>query len=91
MLRQFDRWTNGKIATWVNYYIFGIIITTLFFVSQGYAESIKFVQWWDEYFPQKYEQSGSYAYSRKITTLQFEDLDDDGIKNDTLVCEEFSM
>jgi len=57
----------------------------------SYAESVKLVQWWDEYLPQKFERGASMGYSRKVISQQEQDLNGDGVYNDALVCREFSM
>ncbi|MBE9563198.1 MAG: hypothetical protein IMF12_10095, partial [Proteobacteria bacterium] len=75
-------------------YILIYIITTitLGINSIAYAESVKIVQWWDEYFPQKFEQSSvSYRYSHEIQAQSEQDVDNDGIYDDVVVCQAFSM
>jgi len=60
-------------------------------IPLSYAESVKLVQWWDEYLPQKFEKRVSMSYSRKGISQQEQDLNGDGVYNDALVCREFSM
>ncbi|OQW92650.1 MAG: hypothetical protein BWK78_01020 [Thiotrichaceae bacterium IS1] len=55
------------------------------------AESTKFVQWWDAYFPTK-DEVASYSYrSQSPYSSQYQDVNQDGIYNDALVWYEFSM
>ncbi len=55
-----------------------------------YAESVKLVQWWDAYFPSK-EQTVNYQYrSSKPHSVQYQDVNQDGIYNDALVWYELS-
>ena len=68
-----------------------MLATILGLVPSSYAESVKLVQWWDEYLPQKFERGASMGYSRKTQSQQKQDVDGDGVYNDALVCREFSM
>ncbi len=73
----------------VLFYIFSAMI--LGQIPLSYAESVKLVQWWDEYLPQKFESNASMGYSIKTQSQQYQDVDGDGVYNDALVCKEFSL
>jgi hypothetical protein len=68
-----------------------MLATMLGLTPLSYAESVKLVQWWDEYLPQKFESGASMGYSRKTISQQEQDVNGDGVYNDTLLCKEFSM
>lgn len=55
------------------------------------AESVKFIQWWDEYLPQRQDKNVEVAYGRSRETSHFLDLNQDGIENDSQVCIPFDM
>jgi hypothetical protein len=54
-----------------------------------YAESVRFVHWWDAYVQ---PQSGGPAYqSNGLKSVQYQDVNKDGIYNDALVWYDFTM
>lgn len=56
------------------------------------AETVKIVQWWGEYIPQRYEQTVNPYYRSSLPdSLQFLDLDANGEYNDSLVWYPFSI
>jgi hypothetical protein len=55
------------------------------------AESVKYLQWWDEYVPKQSELPTSLAYDRERIIEHFLDIDGDGVENDTMVCKPFNM
>ncbi len=70
--------------------------TILFFFfyllsANTYAESIKFLQWWDEYIVQRIDRSGAVGYGRKTQAEQGLDVDNDGINNDSRLCIPFNL
>jgi hypothetical protein len=72
--------------------VYSAMATMLGLTPMSYAESVKFLQWWDEYFPQKFEYgSVAYGYSRKTESQQHQDVNGDGVYNDALVCKKFSL
>jgi len=70
------------------------LISILFVVStfpiSANAESIKLVQWWDEYLPQRDEANGELKYARSVQRTYDADLDDDGAEDDAQLCIPFS-
>lgn len=57
----------------------------------SHAESVKFVQWWNAYFPPK-SQTANYGYrSETPNSSQYLDVNGDGVYNDALVWNRFSM
>ncbi|RKZ36161.1 MAG: hypothetical protein DRQ49_18365 [Gammaproteobacteria bacterium] len=72
--------------------VYSAIVTMLGLTPMSYAESVKFIQWWDEYFPQKFEYSKvAFGYSRQTESQQYLDVNGDGVYNDALVCKKFSL
>jgi hypothetical protein len=71
----------------------GLLATTLlgFTPLATIAEPIKLVQWWDAYLPSK-EQKTNYNYrSTTPYSMQYQDVNGDGVYNDALVWYEFSL
>ncbi len=69
--------------------IINLIIIAISFISPAYAESAKFVQWWGEYLP-KHDKIYPGGYRNK-NSMQYQDLDKDGIYNDALIWYEFDL
>lgn len=67
------------------------ILTLCFYNTVVPAESIKFVQWWDQYLPMKTSITGAYRGTLEMNSKQKLDLDNDGVKNDSLVWYDFSL
>ena len=70
----------------VLFYIFSAMI--LGQIPLSYAESVKLVQWWDEYLPQKFESNASMGYSIKTQSQQYQDVDGDGDTEELIVTTE---
>lgn len=68
-----------------------IIVLEFILTINSYAESVKIVQWWDEYLPQKFERDAYLGYSGEVTSQQKQDLNGDGIHNDASVCRAFNL
>lgn len=70
--------------------LFPVILTLFNLIPAVHAESIKFVHWWDEYLPNKKEfRKVDYTYMKKSQVLHHQDVNNDGIQNDSLVCKPF--
>jgi hypothetical protein len=71
----------------------GIVMMLQGFTSPAIAESVKFVQWWDEYMPQGYGAGTGNGWYRGNSgySIQKQELNGDGVYNDTLVFYTFSM
>ncbi|WP_353571310.1 hypothetical protein [Candidatus Albibeggiatoa sp. nov. BB20] len=63
----------------------------LLFSSLSWAESVKYLQWWDEYLPTREELPTSLIYNQKAVVKHHLDIDGDGVKNDTLLCRPFKI
>ncbi|MFK5969768.1 MAG: hypothetical protein QM487_06565 [Candidatus Marithrix sp.] len=69
--------------------IISLIIIMTSFISPVYAESAKFVQWWGDYLPKHGKiYPGGY---RNRNSIQYQDLNEDGIYNDALIWYEFDL
>jgi len=71
-----------------------IILLFILFISllpPAYAESVKYLQWWDEYLPLRKEMTTNVAYGRAYEVIYDLDLDDDGVAKDTKLCIPFSL
>lgn len=69
-----------------------LIIFALFSLqTSAYAESVKFIQWWDQYIPLKSNVTGAYRGTLDMSSTQQLDLDEDGVSNDALVWYDFSL
>ncbi|MCV6638002.1 hypothetical protein [Candidatus Albibeggiatoa sp. nov. NOAA] len=66
-------------------------VSLLLFSSFSHAESIKYLQWWDEYLPTREELPTSLIYNQKAVIEHHLDIDGDGVENDTLLCRPFKM
>lgn len=67
-----------------------ILSILLFTPLSTVAESVKMVQWWDAYLPSK-EVKATYGYrSAPPYSVQYQDVNRDGVYNDALVWYEFS-
>ncbi len=68
-----------------------IFVSLLLVLSNGGAESIKYLQWWDEYLPTREEAPTSLIYNQKMM-IEFDlDLNNDGVKNDMSLCRPFKI
>jgi hypothetical protein len=67
-------------------------VTAISLISTpSFAESTRFVHWWNDYFPLK-DEKAMYSYRGKIAnSLQYQDVNHDGIYNDALLWYEFSL
>ncbi|MEK7991848.1 MAG: hypothetical protein VSS52_012635, partial [Thiotrichaceae bacterium] len=63
-----------------------IFFNLLLFASYSWAESVKYLQWWDEYLPTREELATSLSYRGDYVVTHHLDLNDDGIENDTRIC-----
>jgi hypothetical protein len=78
---------NPKSIFSILHFPFSILLTIPLATS---AESVKMVHWWDAYFPSK-EEKATYSYrSASPYFIQYQDVNRDGVYNDTLVWYEFS-
>jgi len=68
-----------------------LLIPMLGLTRSGYAESVKLVQWWDEYLPQKFERDAYVGYSGEVVSQQEQDLNGDGVYKDASVCRAFNL
>jgi len=76
----------------MKYVLVGTVMATILGLTPIiHAESVKLVQWWDEYLPQKREKIAYMGYSRTTISLQSQDVNGDGIYDDALLCREFSI
>lgn len=57
----------------------------------SFADSVKYLQWWDEYLPQREESTAALGYNRDYTIKHFQDYNDDGVANDTIICQPFRL
>jgi len=72
-----------------------IVFNLLLIQLPSQAQSTKFVQWWDEFHPRKDDPvsigNAWYRSQRSPYDLQGQDLDGDGVANDSLVWYPFSI
>jgi hypothetical protein len=68
-----------------------IFFNLLLFASYSWAESVKYLQWWDEYLPTREEQPTSLDYQGNYLITHHLDINDDGIENDTQICRPFDI
>jgi len=67
-------------------------IFIILFSNLVHAESVKLIQWWDQYLPMRTGITGFYRGNPEtITSRQKMDLDNDGVSNDAQLSYNFSL
>jgi hypothetical protein len=81
------------ITNVLNNKLFFVIAFLLGFSLKSYADSsVKLVQWWDEYFPTtRYAGDPWYRSANSDDSLQYQDVNGDGVYNDATIWYEFSL
>ncbi|MEZ5672876.1 MAG: hypothetical protein R3E08_11075 [Thiotrichaceae bacterium] len=76
----------------LNRHLTKLVIFALFSLQLPvYAESVKFVQWWDQYLAMMSNVTGAYRGTQVMSSTQQLDLDNDGVNNDARVWYDFSL